>query len=318
MRAPACLVLLAALAPGPAFAGPPMSREQALDAGKALGEAGKDDVRGAAANPDYGNVPGYQGTAVPETGYYGLGVGIEDAARQALPGHDVGRYVDDSATARPQFNVDRQDPMVRRGDTISADPESVLGTALNQEYSACEATPTTPAPATFTEERCTEWGVERETTCQKVLNVTVTPQLNCTPGTWHASYPWKNIGTYVQAKCVDENRIQFRFYPNWAHGTCDGWRYFTLPRARFSTGGYLVTQGRTNWKGACTFTMFLHLASGTHGCANDSCSYRFRITENRWYSTNDHFRMTFAEPGYRYTVTESWDDGCASLEAKTQ
>ena len=183
MRAPACLVLLAALAPGPAFAGPPMSREQALDAGKALGEAGKDDVRGAAANPDYGNVPGYQGTAVPETGYYGLGVGIEDAARQALPGHDVGRYVDDSATARPQFNVDRQDPMVRRGDAISADPESVLGTALNQEYSACEATPTTPAPATFTEERCTEWGVERETTCQKVLNVTVTPQLNCTPGT---------------------------------------------------------------------------------------------------------------------------------------
>lgn len=318
MRLIVACVLIAALAPGAAMSDPGMSREQALDAGRALGHASKGDIQDAAANPDYANVPGYQGTDVPETGHYGLGVGIEDAARQALPGHDVGRYVEHGATARPRFTVERHDPLVRHADAISADPHSVLGTALTGEYSACTATPTTNAPATFTEARCTEWGIDRETSCHKALNVTVTPQLNCTPGTWHASYPWQNLGTDVQARCVDESQIQFRFYPNWAHGSCDGWQYFTLPRARFSTAGYLVAQGRTHWKGACTFTMFLHLASGTHGCANDSCSYGFRITENRWYSTNGHFAMTFVEPGYRYTLSEAWDDGCASLEARTQ
>lgn len=138
MRGAAALMLLFVLAPASSNAGPPMSRDQALDAGKALGDDRNGDIQDAATNPDYGNVPGYQGTAVPETGYYGRGVGVEDAARQALPGHDVGRYVDDSASARPQFSVDRQDPSVRRGDTISADPQSVLGTALTGEYSACE------------------------------------------------------------------------------------------------------------------------------------------------------------------------------------
>ena len=317
MRGVAWLLVLLVLLPGAVTAGPPMTREQALEAGKTLGDTRKGDIAGAATRPDYGQVPGYRGSAVPETGYYDLGVGIEDAAREKLPGDAVGRYIDDSATARPRFTIDRQDPAVQRGDAISADPDAVLGTALTGEYTACETT-TTSAPASYTEVHCTAWGIDREFICQKVLNVTVTPHLNCTPDTWHASYPWQNLGTYVEAKCVDADQIQFRFLPNWAHGTCDGWQTFQLPRNRFTTGGSLVAQGRTNWKGSCTFTMFLHLAAGTHGCANETCSYGFRITENRWGTWNDHFTMSFAEPGYHYTLSESWDNGCASLEARTR
>ena len=155
MNSLAWLPLLLALPAVVLAAGSTMTREQALDAGKRFGDESKSDVSGAAAHPEYGQVPGYRGTALPETGYYDLGVGIEDAARERLPSNEAGRHVEESARARPQFRIGRQDPIVRRGDAVGADPAAVLGTALTGEYSACETTTTTAAPARYTEERCT-------------------------------------------------------------------------------------------------------------------------------------------------------------------
>ncbi|MCP5152451.1 MAG: hypothetical protein H6982_16985 [Chromatiales bacterium] len=309
-------IVIAMLAP--AAQADPITREQALDAGRAFGTARKADVVDAAAEPDLTTVPGYHGTDLPEAAHRAAGVGIEDVGRQALPEHPVGRYVDEAAWARPQFRIERDDAVVERGRDIGNAPEAVLGSALTGETSGCAPTEVTLAPEASTTEHCTAWGVAQEVTCDTALNVEVERTQRCLPGTWHATYPWRGIGTEVGVQCVDAEALPFRFYPNWAHGTCDGWQHFALARAPFETAGQLVAQGRTHWKGACTFTMFLHLAPGTHGCVDGWCRYRFRITEDRWGTTDDAFTLAFVEPGYADTVTERWDDGCVTLDARAQ
>jgi hypothetical protein len=329
-------MLLAVLVPDWAIAGPPLSREQALDAGKALGDARKGDIQDAATHPDYGAVPGYQGIDVPETGYYELGVGIEDAARQALPEHDVGRYVDDSATARPQFTIDRNDPSVLRGDTISADPERVLGTALTGEYSACEATPTTPAPATFTEARCTEWGVDREFACTKTLSVAVDRLNTCVPNQVVASTSAGRGLAGLWLRCTaDKSRLQAQFqFTQWCYWDYRATTYSatlsTEATARIISPGLIDIWARARTGidrkkliGADYFRRGCFLSLETGGCTNDECRYTFRFVDeynwdDSWYPDADHTLTLRAPPPERVTVTDRWDDGCATLEAKSQ
>lgn len=107
-----------------------LTRDQALQLGKDLGTTNNPTISNTATNPDLSTVPGYQGTDVPETQYYGAGLGIEDTARQALPDSPVGTYVQNSALSRPLFTIDRTDPIVQRGDAIAADPQALLGQQL--------------------------------------------------------------------------------------------------------------------------------------------------------------------------------------------
>ncbi|WP_275096157.1 conjugal transfer protein TraN [Sedimenticola hydrogenitrophicus] len=202
MRIPLLFALTLAATPVSAD----LTRDQALQLGKDFGNTANTGVSDAAANPDLTVVPDYQGTNVPETQYYGSGLGIEDAARQNLPNSEVGTFVQDSALSRPRFTIERNDPIVQRGDTISADPEAVLGQQLSGQYSGCQEVTTTTAPATFSEEICTEWGMEEELACQKTLNLACNRPIECDAGgisldtvqsdmRWTYSYPYLTIGT---------------------------------------------------------------------------------------------------------------------------
>lgn len=183
-----------------------LTRDQALQLGKDFGNTANTGVSNAATNPDLTAIPDYQGTNVPETQYYGSGLGIEDAARQALPNSEVGSFVQDSALSRPRFTIERNDPIVQRGDAISAAPEAVLGQQLSGQYSGCQEVTTTTAPQTFSEEICTEWGMEEELSCQKTLNLSCNRPIECDAGgisldtvqsdmRWTYSYPYLTIGT---------------------------------------------------------------------------------------------------------------------------
>lgn len=183
-----------------------LTRDEALQLGKDFGNTNNSGVSDTAANPDLTTVPSYQGTDVPETQYYGSGLGIEDAARQSLPNSEVGAYVQDSALSRPRFTIDRTDPIVQRGDTISADPQAVLGQQLTGQYSGCQEVTTTTAPETYSEEMCTEWGMEQQLGCQKTLVLSCNRPIECDAGgialdslqsdmRWTYTYPYLTIGT---------------------------------------------------------------------------------------------------------------------------
>lgn len=200
------ILLLACLALPLTAPAADLTRDQALQLGKDFGNANNTGVSNAASSPDLTTVPSYQGTNVPETQYYGSGLGIEDAARQALPNSEVGSFVQDSALNRPRFNIDRNDPIVQRGDTISADPEALLGQQLTGQYSSCQEVTTTTAPATWSEEYCTEWGMDQQIGCQKTLNLSCNRPIECDAGginldsvqsdmRWTYTYPYLTIGT---------------------------------------------------------------------------------------------------------------------------
>ena len=186
-------------------AGADMTREQALQAGKAFGNAANAGVPAAASGSSLSNVPGYQGTDVPQTRYYDAGAGVEDAARQAVSGNEAGQFVQDSALSRPRFNIDRNDPVVQRGDAIRNDPEAVLGTGLSGQYGACREV-TTTTPSTWTEEYCTEWGMDEQVGCERILRLSCNRPIECDAGSidlntvqsdmrWTYNYPYLTIGT---------------------------------------------------------------------------------------------------------------------------
>ncbi|MFA7606533.1 MAG: conjugal transfer protein TraN [Rhodocyclaceae bacterium] len=197
------LVCLALPLATPAVA---LTRDEALQLGKDFGNTDNTGVSDAAGNPDLTTVPSYQGTNVPETQYYGSGLGIEDAARQALPDSEVGSFVQESALSRPRFTIERNDPIVQRGDAISADPEAVLGQQLSGHYSGCQEVTTTTAPETWSEEVCTEWGMEQQLGCQRTLTLSCSHPIECDAGgialdslqsdmRWTYTYPNLTIGT---------------------------------------------------------------------------------------------------------------------------
>lgn len=183
-----------------------LTRDEALQLGKDFGGTNNTAVSNAASSPDLSAVPGYQGANAPESQYYGSGLGIEDAARQALPDSEVGTYVQDSALSHPRFTINRDDPIVQRGDAISADPEAQLGSYLTGQYSGCREITTTAAPATWSEEHCTEWGMEEVLGCTRTLRLSCNRPIECDAGgidlesvqsdmRWTYDYPYMTIGT---------------------------------------------------------------------------------------------------------------------------
>ena len=88
------------------------------------GQAAAGAIARDAASAD--EVPGYEGTAVPERGLTAAGMG--DAARDVLadsghPGGDAGRAVIEGAVTRPHRPVAAGDPEVLRGEAIAASPQ---------------------------------------------------------------------------------------------------------------------------------------------------------------------------------------------------
>ena len=147
VRLPAWIAVLAAILPVlwilvsvAAYAGDPAA------AARELGRAGQ-AAAGAIAR-DTGStatVPGYAGTALPERSH--TAAGMEDAARRVLadPGDSggmAGRAVIEGAVSRPVSPVSRDEPAVRRSETIAADPQvPALGAAgiASGSVSDCEA-----------------------------------------------------------------------------------------------------------------------------------------------------------------------------------
>ncbi len=182
-----------------------MSVSEAMELGKSFGSGSQRNLENLSTNQDVNTVPGFQGTAVPETQYGNNPMAIEDEARLQVNQNDTGSLVSESAVNRPQFQFDREsDPLLTRSNAIQDDPESVAG-SIAAEYSGCQSS-TLTTPAEYSEEVCTEWRESEFFACTETLQLTCDRPVECDAGgiqmeslrsdmRWDYLYPILTLGT---------------------------------------------------------------------------------------------------------------------------
>lgn len=102
--------------------------EAAKAAARDVGAVGQAAAQAAAMDGDaVSDVPGFQGTDVPQTGHTDTSMAAEAQDALADPQHSggaVGTFVVDAALVRPDGDVDESDPGVQRAATIEAAPDA--------------------------------------------------------------------------------------------------------------------------------------------------------------------------------------------------
>ena len=182
-----------------------MSLSEALELGKQHGSDHQANSENLATNQNADNVPGYQGTNIPETQYADNPMAMEDEAQLQLNSNNTGSFVSNSIVNRPQYTFDRNtDPLLTRSNTIQDDPESISG-SVTAEFSGCQTTTVTTSPE-YAEEICTEWRESELHTCTERLELSCDRPVECDAGgiqlhtlrsdmRWDYTYPTLTLGT---------------------------------------------------------------------------------------------------------------------------
>lgn len=179
-----------------------MSQAQALDAGKQLGNTASST---ALPTVDASSLPGFTTASPSETQYQSAGAGLEDTARthllMASPDSPEGTVLN-SISTRPQFSINRDDPLVQHTDSLITDAENALETGTG---TACK-TLTVKDPPTTGDDRCMEYLKTVDSTCKRTLNLNCTARAEGDSGgivkdsiagdmKWSYSYPNLVVGT---------------------------------------------------------------------------------------------------------------------------
>lgn len=169
------------------------------------------------------NVVPHYGGSTPQTGLFAQGQGAT-----AAPG--VGRAVDceinpqtgtpynlqeceairfmrQSPSARPQFNVNRANAFIAGTEAYKADPALALGpNALAGSYSACTTSTQTTPPSTRTE-ICHDHSTISDTICSVGRTITVDPH--------HLYQCVEQLFTLTAPTCTVPREIDFDIFQNW-------------------------------------------------------------------------------------------------------
>ena len=179
-----------------------MTQAEALDAGKQLGNAATSTVL---PTVDANTLPGFTTASPPETQYQSAGIGLEDTARAHLltasPDSPEGT-VFNSISTRPQFSLNRDDPLVQHTDSLIADAENAQDAGTG---TACKTLTVTDSPTTG-DDRCMEYLKTVDSTCKRTLNLNCTARAEGDSGgivkdsiagdmKWSYSYPNLLVGT---------------------------------------------------------------------------------------------------------------------------
>jgi hypothetical protein len=240
---------------------------------------------------------------------------------------------------RLHVNLDpAKDPTLQAGKQVLANPNAVVGTAMDGTASVCSSWTVTD-PATFTTEVCNQYKTVSEVVCQKALVVTVNVNETCTPGTWYPA--GSGLLTLIDAYCEPDRtdgQLYLRFTPNGLHGVCQ-YGFATVPKAPFSVvagqdfwfefvcdeidcPGYvkhnLLTTAINHWKGACTVPIDIGYGVGVHGCTGNTCTYIFEYQDYRW---GHHWVLPtnpIVIPKRTVTETDVWDNQCIVYENRSK
>jgi hypothetical protein len=291
--------------------------------GRAGNAAARQQVTGEAARS---TVPNY--TESPsETNLYspgGLGEAIGAAVGEcALTTGQGSSYADQSCNAinfsqtnpgqRPSFTISPNDPLVARSKTIANDPQAIAGN-LAGTYGGC-TTRTIATPDIFETRVCNEYRTPETQTCSKVLTVTPYHTPGCSPGQFLT-----RVTANPCPRCIDYLAYDF---------TCGAGNYlmhaFTILKSNGATymdlGSQYVpgtldtsipqTQGPSRIDGwFCYQTYYSQSCSGA-SCAIGAWFY------NPCQGTSYYGVSNFVMPT-TVAFKDSWDNQCATLEARAQ
>lgn len=317
------VLLIAALAT-PTHA---QSLSDAFNQGAALGRSGNSAARGQiTGSTAQSTVPNYTANP-PEASYFGSpGLGTPASARVGAcaggPGA-AGGFDDQACNAvefsqtnpsrRPTYSIAPNDPLLTRGRTITADPQAIAGNIAGT-YSGCTVQ-TVTRPDIFETLICHQYRTMETTTCDKVLIVTPVLTPGCSPGQFLT-----RVTADPCPACIDYLAYDF---------TCGANNYlmhvFTIAKATgamYMDLGSLYVPGTLNTEIPMTpgpsqiDGFFCYQTYYSQSCSGANCSIGAWFY-NPCQGTSYYGVSTFAMPT-TVSFTDTWDNQCAALEARSQ
>lgn len=304
-----------------AFAQSPPSLGDAFEQGKALGRSGNAEARSTISEGTAQSTVPHYTTAPPEASYFGSPGLASQAATQAQtcassttdPSCTAVQFSQTNFDLRPSFSITPSDPLRSRARAISADPEAIAGNIAGT-YSDCTVE-TVITPDRLETAICHQYRTLETVTCDKVLIVTPIQTPGCSAG---------QFLTRVTADpcpgCIDYLAFDF---------SCETNSYlmhvFTLYKGTdqvyMDLGSQLVpgtldtqvpkTPGPTQIDGFLCYETYY-----SQSCAGPNCTigawFYNPCQGTSYYGTN-----TFAMPT-TVSFSDSWDNQCATLEARSQ
>jgi len=306
-----------------AFAQSPPSLGEAFEQGQALGRTGNASARGnISGSTAQSTVPGYNANP-PEASYFGSpGIGTQASARASAcasgpaaadPACMAVQFSQTNPTRRPDFSIGASDPLLTRGRAITADPQAIAGNIAGT-YSGCSVQTVTTADL-FETAICHQYRTLETLTCDKVLIVTPVQTPGCSDGQFLT-----RVTADPCPACIDYLAFDFSCGTNsylmhvFTIDKGTGALYMDLGSQ--SVPGSLNTQipqtpGPSQIDGFLCYQTFY-----SQSCAGPNC------TIGAWFynpcqGTSYYGANTFAMPT-TVSFTDTWDNQCAALEARSQ
>jgi hypothetical protein len=306
-----------------AFAQSPPSLGDAFEQGQALGRSGNATARGAiSGSTAQSTVPNYT-TNPPEASYFGgPGLGSQAAARAgacasgpaaADPSCTAVQFSQTNPSQRPSFSIAPTDPLLARARAITADPQAIAGNIAGT-YSDCDVQ-TVTTPDRFETAICHQYRTLETVTCDKVLIVTPIETPGCSDGQFLT-----RVTADPCPACIDYLAFDFSCGTNsylmhvFTIDKGSGQLYMDLGSQEVP--GSLNTQipqtpGPTQIDG-----FFCYQTYYSQSCAGANC------TIGAWFynpcqGTSYYGANTFAMPT-TVSFSDTWDNQCATLEARSQ
>ena len=299
----------------------------AFNQGAALGRRGTAAARGQiTSSTAQSSVPGYTANP-PQAAYFGS-AGISGpaaaAARACTGGPGAGggsaaqpcnavNFSQTNPSRRPSFTVDANDPLRTGARTITANPEVIAGNIAGT-YSDC-AVQTSTQPPVFETLMCHQVRTLESLACDKVLIVTPVSTPGCAAGQFLT-----RVTADPCPSCVDYLAYDF---------TCGANSYvmhaFTI---RKSNGRVFIELGTQNVPGTLNTQIaktpgpsrmdgqYCYQTYYSQSCSGATCTIGAWFNNPCQGTSNDGV-STFAMPT-TVSFTDTWDDQCAALAARTR
>ena len=235
-------------------------------------------------------------------------------------------------TVHPQFNLQPSDPIFANTKAILNDPAAIAGN-ITGTYSGC-TTQTITSPDIYQTQVCNSYRALEQPTCSKTLTVTVTDNgLPCSYGSWLTGVPriaFIRPATFVGAVCAEDIRFTWFYTYSECDGT-DAYQYVTtiLPSDDLQVVSVsLGCGGSYNLWGSCPGGNCSYAVGSVYdnfvcdqydynspSCDDSGCTYPCLAGHNETvYSAIAGFN--WQRPVHTYTITDAWNDQCATYEAR--
>ena len=233
---------------------------------------------------------------------------------------------------RPSFTIHPTDPLMAKSRAILNDPAAIAGNIAGT-YSGC-TTQTIKSPDIYETQVCNEYRTLEHYTCNKILTVNVVDNgLDCSYGAYLTPNPrilFIRPYVFVGAVCAEDIKFMWIYGYSECNGTdAPQFRATILPSDVWQVLSVsLPCGGNYNLWGSCPSGKCSYAVGSVYdsfvcdqydysspSCDDSSCTYPCLSGHNETvYSAVAGFN--WQRPVHTFTITDTWNDQCATYEAR--